>query len=299
MPYSYHSHSGQYCHHGYGQLEDVVKEAIRKGFHAYGLSEHMPRFADSELYPEEIEAKCTPETLNTLFDNFQSHARQLVDQYDGQIDLLVGTEIEFIHTKYADHIRTIRSKVDYVVGSLHHVGTIPIDFSPELYKKALEKYGDMTSLFGAYFDEQYEMLKAVQPEVVGHFDLVRIFASSEEQQTLNKPEIWNKVVRNIDFIVEYGGVFEINSRAWKKGLRDAYPCRDVIKYIQEKGGRFTLSDDCHGPKDVGLFYEKLKDYLKSTDIHTIHYLAREGDKIVIKANDNILNDPFWDNITNW
>lgn len=55
MPYSFHSHSGQFCKHGYGLLEDVVKEAIRKGFHAYGLSEHMPRYAVSELYPEEIE----------------------------------------------------------------------------------------------------------------------------------------------------------------------------------------------------------------------------------------------------
>lgn len=56
MPYSFHSHSGQFCHHGYGKLEDVVKEAIRKGFKVYGLSEHMPRFEQGELYPEEIEA---------------------------------------------------------------------------------------------------------------------------------------------------------------------------------------------------------------------------------------------------
>lgn len=55
MPYSFHSHSGQYCKHGYGLLEDVVKEAIRKGFKIYGLSEHMPRLAESELYPEELE----------------------------------------------------------------------------------------------------------------------------------------------------------------------------------------------------------------------------------------------------
>ena len=102
----------------------------------------------------------------------------------------------------------------------------------------MENYGDITSLFGAYFDEQYEMLKAVKPEVVGHFDLVRIFASTEEQQTLNKPEIWNKVVRNIDFIVGYGGIFEINSRAWKKGLRDAYPCRDVIKVCYRSSNFF-------------------------------------------------------------
>lgn len=55
MPYSFHSHSGQFCKHGYGLLEDVVKEAVRKNFHTYGLSEHMPRFSYSELYPEEIE----------------------------------------------------------------------------------------------------------------------------------------------------------------------------------------------------------------------------------------------------
>lgn len=57
MPYSFHSHSGQFCKHGYGLLENVVKEAIRKGFYVYGLSEHMPRYAQSELYPEEIEVK--------------------------------------------------------------------------------------------------------------------------------------------------------------------------------------------------------------------------------------------------
>lgn len=58
MPYSFHSHSGQYCKHGYGLLEDVVKEAIRKGFKIYGLSEHMPRLEESELYPEELEVTC-------------------------------------------------------------------------------------------------------------------------------------------------------------------------------------------------------------------------------------------------
>ncbi|KAI8143530.1 Polymerase/histidinol phosphatase-like protein [Fennellomyces sp. T-0311] len=299
MPYSYHSHSGQYCHHGYGLLEDVVKEAVRKGFHAYGLSEHMPRFAASELYPEELEAQCTPATLSTLYDDFNVHARRLIEKYQGQIELLVGTEIEFIRPQYADYVNALRNKVDYVVGSLHHVGTVPIDFSPELYKQALDQHGDITSLFAAYFDEQYEMLRQVRPEVVGHFDLVRIFASAEQQQTVSQPEIWDKIVRNVDFVIEYGGLFEINSRAWKKGLRDAYPCRDIIKLIQEKGGRLTLSDDCHGPKDVGMFYDKLKEYLEALDLHTIYYLTRETGKVVAKPNDNILNEAFWENIADW
>ena len=43
MPLSFHSHSGQYCMHAKGNLEDIVLSAIAKGFTHYGLSEHMPR----------------------------------------------------------------------------------------------------------------------------------------------------------------------------------------------------------------------------------------------------------------
>jgi histidinol-phosphatase (PHP family) len=53
MPYSHHSHSGQFCKHASGQLEDVVLEAIRQGFLLYGLTEHVPRYRAQDLYPEE------------------------------------------------------------------------------------------------------------------------------------------------------------------------------------------------------------------------------------------------------
>jgi HisJ family histidinol phosphate phosphatase len=54
MPHSHHSHSGQFCKHASGSLEDVVLEAIRQGFTIYGLTEHVPRYATQHLYPEEV-----------------------------------------------------------------------------------------------------------------------------------------------------------------------------------------------------------------------------------------------------
>lgn len=54
MPYSHHSHSGQFCRHASGTLEDVVLEAIRQGFEVYGLTEHVPRYRLDDLYPEEV-----------------------------------------------------------------------------------------------------------------------------------------------------------------------------------------------------------------------------------------------------
>jgi len=54
MPYSHHSHSGEFCKHAVGTLEEVVVEAIRRGFRVFGLSEHVPRYRTSDLYPEEV-----------------------------------------------------------------------------------------------------------------------------------------------------------------------------------------------------------------------------------------------------
>lgn len=54
MPQSHHSHSGQFCKHATGMLEDVVLEAIRQGFDTFGLTEHVPRYRPQDLYPEEV-----------------------------------------------------------------------------------------------------------------------------------------------------------------------------------------------------------------------------------------------------
>ena len=57
MPYSHHSHSGQFCKHASGSLEDVVKAAIEQGFELYGLTEHVPRYRTEDLYPEEVQVR--------------------------------------------------------------------------------------------------------------------------------------------------------------------------------------------------------------------------------------------------
>ncbi|KAI9069175.1 hypothetical protein FKP32DRAFT_1600067 [Trametes sanguinea] len=56
MPHSHHSHSGQFCRHAAGTLEDVVRAAIRRGFETYALTEHVPRSRVEDLYPEELSA---------------------------------------------------------------------------------------------------------------------------------------------------------------------------------------------------------------------------------------------------
>lgn len=57
MPFSQHSHSGEFCAHAKGTLEEVVLTAIELGFRIYGLSEHCPRYREEDLYTEEQEVR--------------------------------------------------------------------------------------------------------------------------------------------------------------------------------------------------------------------------------------------------
>ncbi|KAG0345294.1 histidinolphosphatase [Podila humilis] len=329
--FSYHSHSGQFCNHAKGTLEQVVQSAIHRRFTSLGLSEHMPRYKPEQLYPEE--AHLTTEDLQLLFDEYLLEAARLQQKYKDQIDLFIGFETEYFDTQSISLINALRQPyrprfcasnvgagnteknnnnnnnaaplptIQYIVGSLHHLRGIPIDFSKELYLKALDQVGNGSweTLFQIYFDEQYQLLQGTQPEVIGHFDLIRLFFDAidhhlaEDSQVRGdlSSQLWDLVKRNVAAVVEYGGLFELNSRSWKKGMLDAYPSRDIISAIKSAGGRFTLSDDSHGPDDIGMFYDsKLKDYLHRMDITEVYYLEAKESSSTSKSSDASSTESF-------
>ncbi|KAJ2634042.1 hypothetical protein GGF44_003626, partial [Coemansia sp. RSA 1694] len=87
MPFSFHTHSGQFCRHASGDLEDVVRAAISKGMLVLGLSEHLPRARTQDLYPEESDM--TPADLHKVFGEYVAEARRLRKKYAGQIEILI------------------------------------------------------------------------------------------------------------------------------------------------------------------------------------------------------------------
>lgn len=84
MPHSHHSHSGQFCRHAAQgtTLEDVVLEAIRKGFRTFGLSEHCPRYQQEDLYPEEVSLEILIQEI--CLSSSYAMSRWFSDLYDSQ-----------------------------------------------------------------------------------------------------------------------------------------------------------------------------------------------------------------------
>lgn len=230
MPFSHHSHSGQFCGHAANTLEEVVQRAIALGMTTFCMTEHMPRQL-ADFYPEEIDSH-SEASLSKLFDDFYIEARRLQKAYADQIQLFVGFEGEWIRPESLALINDVLEKhaVDMFVGSVHHVHTVPIDFDLPLYHKARD-LGDGTDerIFADYFDSQYEMLQALKPPVVAHFDLIRLKSDDPERSFKTWPKIWEKIERNLEFIASYGGIVELNSSSLRKGMSEPYPQVEICK----------------------------------------------------------------------
>ncbi|KAK7203310.1 Polymerase/histidinol phosphatase-like protein [Myxozyma melibiosi] len=299
--HSHHSHSGDYVMHAKDHLEEIVQKAVQMGFTTYCLTEHIPRNRLADLYPEE--SKLTITDLETTFAKFYAHARALQTKYAPQITLLVGFETDYIRAdEYSPLIKTLQNtyKFDMFVGSVHHVASLPIDFDAARWTAAMQKAGGTPrALFAAYFDEQYAMLADLRPPVVGHFDLIRLFAPADDTArpiARDWPDVWAKIVRNVEFVIRYGGLFELNSAAIRKGWSEPYPRSDVVQLIMQKGGRFCLSDDSHGLAQVGLNFHKVVKHVSQLGLRELYYLDLDdsGEAVVRKDEvEKLMTDPFW------
>ncbi|KAL8822540.1 MAG: hypothetical protein Q9191_006725 [Dirinaria sp. TL-2023a] len=291
MPFSHHSHSGQFCGHAKNTLEEVVQAAIGRKMRVFALTEHMPR-ADEDLYPEEIEGSLTAAHLEKLFDDYYFEALRLQKKYASQIKILVGVEIDWIRPSSHEYISNLLKKYQFelFIGSVHHVHEKPIDYDYNFYAVAREMSGGSDEkLYEAYFDLQYQMLELLKPPIVGHFDVIRLKADEPDGSLMHWPGVWHKISRNLDLVAGYGGILELNSAALRKGMAQPYPQQEICNLFLEKGGQFTLSDDSHGVDQVATNYDKLLQFVERTGIKEVVYL-RQGSATTDARFPNISTD---------
>ncbi|MCB0339042.1 MAG: histidinol-phosphatase HisJ, partial [Bdellovibrionales bacterium] len=248
-------HSGEFCTHAKDRLADIVAEYFRQGFDWIGLSEHMPPLSDDFRYDDERDAGQSAEFLQNRFDNYFRTARQLQSEYAKKLKIFVGFETE-TYTGASQEIARLKKKYspDFVVGSLHHVNDLEIDFSAEKYARAVTQLGGIENLYCRYFDQQFEMISLTKPEIVGHLDLIRIF-DPNYTTTLALPSVWERIERNLAAIKELGLSLDLNLAGIKKG-RELYPSEPILKRAIELGIYLTPGDDSHSVSTVGQYYDQ-------------------------------------------
>lgn len=254
-------HSGQFCDHAQDSLAELVEAYHRQGFELVGISEHMPPLGEPWLYPDEVALGRTAAELHERFGQYVVEGRRLAGVFAGRMRVLVGMESEW-YDGCAEWIPALRAAhaLDYVVGSVHHLQGICFDYSRGAYEGVVEACGGLARMYAEYFDAQLEMMQATRPEVVGHFDLIRLH-DADYERTLAEPEVWKRVVRNLEWVRANGLILDINARALLKGQAEPYVCRSVRKVALALGIPCVYGDDAHGTCDVGFGFESVTTLL--------------------------------------
>ncbi len=244
-------HSGEFCQHAGDRLEAVLQAYADQGFAWVGITEHMPPAGDRFRYPDEVAAGLDAAALRERFARYIVTGRRLQAAFADRLTVFIGMETE-TYSGAAAFVRELVAAFapDYLVGSVHHVADLNFDFSPAAYALAARAVGGLDALYIRYFDLQLEMIEALKPAVVGHFDLVRIY-DPDYRARIERPAIRARIRRNLACIRDLGLILDFNVRALAKGAHEPYIAAPILQAAHAMGIAIVPGDDSHGVDTVG------------------------------------------------
>lgn len=274
-------HSGEFCEHAQASLREVLEAAVAAGYHTFGVSEHAPRGESRFLYPSEREKNFDVARLHRDFQSYALALEDLSGEFAGRLCILRGFEAEVVPAGlYRDEMLAHKTHYgfEYMVGSVHYVDEIQIDGEKSEFERALAAAGGLEKLAIRYYDTVAEMIEALEPEVVGHFDLIRRNAGPEAP--LDTPRIRRAAERALQAARRHNCILDLNTAGYRKGLGTPYPAPWLVKLANEMEIGFCFGDDSHGPSQVGAGIEEARGYLLANGVTSVTVLRRENGGLV-------------------
>ena len=165
-----------------------------------------------------------------------------------------------------------RAGAEYVVGSVHDVDGVCIDYDAEGNRRAAEAAGGVEAMQLRYFDQLADLVSRLSPEVVGHLDLIRKFDGSEASFG---EKVMKRIESTLGVVREKGAVLDVNCGAYRRGLSPVYPLPQILERARRVGVGVTLGDDSHRAQDVGVGLDACLTAIGNAGYQVVHYLARE------------------------
>lgn len=236
----YHIHT--FHSDGKANAIDYIQPALENNFSEIGISDHV-------LICKTNETWCmAPEDLDVYYKDID-YLRNTVKE----IPLKVGLEVDFIEGREKD-IQEMLDKydLDYRIGSVHYiVGMMSIDSSPEIYVGK-----DFDYLFKLYFDTMTQAVESGLYDIIGHFDLIRIFCQTPTFDPTPIYEEFSKCLKKHDV------TFEVNTNGRNKPVKDFYPDRRFLHILARDGNTVCVNSDAHYTQRLGQYFDEAYTMVK-------------------------------------
>lgn len=238
LPADIHLHS-KLCGHATGELEEYIERGIELGLAAVGFSFHLP-----VTIPVNYKVNVSREELDFLV----GEVARLRDAYRDDIPVLFGGEADYLPGVEEEVAALVAAyPFDYVIGSVHFVGTWPFDHSRFIAK--FDEW-DLRELYATYFGLVCEAMRTGLYDIVGHVDLIKKFGHRPDGDWSDLIEYVCTVVRECDVCVE------INTAGIDKPVGEQYASEAFVQAFAQHGIPITFGSDGHAPDEVGRYFDR-------------------------------------------
>ena len=257
-----HQHS-TFCD-GRDTPEEVVLEAIAKGFGAIGFSSHC--------YMPIVTYSMTAESTV----DYCKEVNRLKKVYGDQINVFLGLE-------YDPCCPIDPVGYDYIIGSMHDLylgdGYYEFDGPPHHYSDMVKNHfgGDGLAFAKEYYRQLAQLPEKTKIDIIGHYDLITRY---QEQQPLfdwEAKEYRNAAIEAAEALAGRVPLFELNTGAVARGNRTSpYPQDFIVKELHRLGFGVVITSDCHKKHLMDFWFEEGKAFLRNCGFTERHILTKDG-----------------------
>lgn len=246
---NFHTHVYR-CGHATGNVADYVKEAIKNGYEAIGISDHgpLPDYFFDRMSHKEVE-------------EYLRDVNEAIEKYGDKIKIYRALELEYF-PEFDDYYEKLKKDFNYFVLGHHYY---------ETHKSSWHVTNE--SELKIYTEELLVAMASGHFAFVAHPDL---FACSYPVWDEKCIEASYKICRKA---VELKIPLEINANGVRKGLHEKpegmrynYPREEFWIIAKECGVKVLINSDCHHPHefhDSGV--EKARNLAKEWNVEVINH----------------------------
>lgn len=231
---------------------DMAKAAFEKGFVSLGFSSHAPQQFDLSycMQPEKEPA-------------YKAQIRALKAEYAGRMNIYLGTERDYYACISPDDY-------DYYIASVHYLkwedGFVAIDGHADQFLSYVNEHcgGSGLVLAERYFSLLRDYVANQKPDIIGHFDLVRINNSRLRLYDEASAAYRRLALDALRPMADTGALLEVNTGGMARGyLPTPYPDAFLLKEWKAWGGEVTVTSDCHDMRLLDACYDDAEELLRS------------------------------------
>lgn len=246
----YHLHSS-FSGDSKTPMEEMIREGIRLGLKQMCFTEH-----NDFDYP--VTEQDPPGFFEVNADSYLYDLLKLQKKYADQIKIFFGVEIGLQPHLARQNAAFIKEHdYDFVIASSH------LCSGKDPYLPAFFAGRSPEDAFLEYFTSILDNLDTFRNfDVYGHLDYVVRYSPTRDQGYSYElfAELFDRILKKL---IDMEKGIEINTAGLAKGLRDAHPCRGILKRYRELGGEIiTTGSDAHEPGLIAYAFDQAADILK-------------------------------------